>query len=78
MLSPLTQIVFSSLPSRVVNILISPGGDGNLLTQINDISLSTTIHKEFTFSSFTLISSQLLISTLVRLFCFSPRPTWLN
>ena len=62
---PLTQIVFSSLPSRIVNILISPGGDGSLLSQLNDISLSGTIHKDFTFSSFALISSQLLMSNLV-------------
>lgn len=77
MFPPFSQIVFSSLSSRVVNILISPGGDGNLLTQLNDISLSTTIHKEFTFSSFVLISSQLLISTLVCFFLsyFNPRPT---
>jgi hypothetical protein len=36
-----------------------------MLSQLDDVFLSTTIHKEFTFSSFALISSQLLISGLV-------------
>ncbi|OQE00692.1 hypothetical protein PENVUL_c047G02711 [Penicillium vulpinum] len=58
--------VFGSLPSQALNILISPGGDGNLLSQVDGIFLPTTIHKEFTLSSFILIFGKLLISGLVR------------
>ncbi|OKL59145.1 hypothetical protein UA08_05916 [Talaromyces atroroseus] len=62
----LSRVILASLPSRVLNILVSPGGDGNLLSQVDDTLLTNGIHVELTFSSFALISSQLLISGLVR------------
>lgn len=66
MLLPLGRIILATFPSRALNILISQGGDGNLLREVDDYFSSTTIHKDFTFASFALIFSHFFLSGLTR------------
>lgn len=65
MLLALGRIILATFPSRALNILISQGGDGNLLREVDDYFSSTTIHKEFTFASFALIFCHFFLSGLV-------------
>lgn len=65
MLLTLGRSIILSLPARILNILLSPGGDGNLLGQVDDILFPSNFHKGFTFSSFALISTHFLLSNLV-------------
>lgn len=77
MLLALVRIIFASLPSLILNILISRGGSGNLLRQVDELFSSKTIHKDFTFSSFALISSNIFLSSLVS-FYLGYEPSWLT
>lgn len=65
MLLTLGRSIIVSLPALILNLLLSPGGDGNLLGQVDDILFPSNIHREFTFSSFTLIFTLFFFSNLV-------------
>lgn len=70
MLPTLGRSIILCLPARMLNILLSPGGDGNLLGQVDDILSPSSIHRGFTFSSLTLIFTHFVLSNLVSFLSF--------